>query len=464
MEKRNEGLIIDVEDVGPCKKRLRIEVPKEGVQEEFARHLKELRNTAKIPGFRKGKIPRDVLERHYGPQLEEEVKKSLISDSYHKALDRQNLEPLGSPELGEVMFEHEGPLKFDVTLEVKPTFEAMDYKGMKLLRRSGEVTPEEVESALSNISLNRMQLVTEENGEVQGGDQVICDYKVKVDNKEVHQDEEIAVWVSGGMVADIPAPELLVALKGAKVGEKREAAVNLGTKFRLAEYRGKEATIEVIIREIKRPKAPEINDELAKQFGVSSLEELRKNVQKSLGKDKGKWVEQDIRAQICQKLVDMADFELPADLVEVQADEKVYRYKMEQLQRGVPMEHLEEEAEKLKQASQDSVKRDIKLSLVMDDIAEKEKIYVTEQEVEKKIQEIAAAYQMTSTKMRRELEKHESLPGIRQQMKEAKVLDFIQKEAQIENEKKKETQKTESKKGKKEKQETEGTEEKQKVG
>jgi trigger factor len=309
-----------------------------------------------------------------------------------------------------------------------------------------------------------MQLVTEENGEVHGGDQVICDYTVKVDNKEVHQDEEIAVWVSGGMVADISTPELLVALKGAKAGEKREAAVNLGTKFRLAEYRGKEATLEVIIREIKRPKAPEINDELAKQFGVSSLEELRKNVQKSLEKDKGRWVEQDIQAQIQQKLVDMADFELPADLVAVQADEKVYRYKMEQLQRGVPMEHLDEEAEKLKQASQDSVKRDIKLSLVTDDIAEKEKIYVTEQEVEKKIQEIAAAYQMTPAKMRRELEKHESLPGIRQQMKEAKVLDFIQKEAQIENEKKKETQKTESKKGKKKKQETEGTEEKQKVG
>ncbi|MCP4364694.1 MAG: hypothetical protein GY800_05280, partial [Planctomycetes bacterium] len=169
-------------------------------------------------------------------------------------------------------------------------------------------------------------------------------------------------------------------------------------------------------------------------------------------------------AQICQKLVDMADFELPTDLVEVQADEKVYRYKMEQLQRGVPMEHLEEEAEKLKHASQDSVKRDIKLSLVTDDIAEKEKIYVTEQEVEKKIQEIAAAYQMTPIKMRRELEKHESLPGIRQQMKETKVLDFIQKEAQIENEKKEETQEAESKKGKKEKQEAEGTEEKQKAG
>ncbi|MCP4364135.1 MAG: trigger factor, partial [Planctomycetes bacterium] len=278
MEKRNEGLIIDVEDVGPCKKRLCIEVSKESVQGEFARHLKELQNTAKIPGFRKGKIPKGVLERHYGPQLEEEVKKSLISDSYHRALDRNSLEPLGSPELGEVKFEHEGPLKFDVTLEVKPTFEAKDYKGMKLLRRSGEVTPEEVESALSNISLNRMQLVTEENAEVQGGDQVICDYKVKVDDKEVHHDEEIAVWVSGGMVADIPTPELLVALKEAKVGEKREAAVNLGTKFRLAEYRDKEASLEVVIREIKRPKAPEINDELAKQFGVSSLEELRKNV------------------------------------------------------------------------------------------------------------------------------------------------------------------------------------------
>lgn len=456
MEKETEGLSVTVEDVDTCKKRLAIEVPKDKIESALEKRFQEVRSMANVPGFRKGKVPKAVLERQFGEQIEEEVKRSLIWDAYQEAVNRNQLEPLGSPELGDIKFDPKDSLKFTVTLEVKPAFEAKDYKGIKLLRRSAAVTPEEIESALKNISLSKMHLVTEENGEVQGGDQVICDYKVLVDGEVVHQDEEVVVWVSGGMLADIPAPELLVALKGAKPGEKREAKANLGAKFRLAEHRNKEASLEVIVREIKRPRAPEINDELAKQFGASSLDELRENVQKRLEIDKKRWVEEDLQAQMYQRLVNMADFELPKDLVEAQTDERLYRYKMEMLQRGVPMEELEKEAEKMKNTSHEMVVRDLKLSLVMDSIADKEKIYVTEQEVEKKIQEMAAIYQTTPAKMRRELEKHGSLSSLRYQMKESKVMGLIRKEAEIEDEKTEEKQ--EEVKGK------ESIEEKQEVG
>lgn len=456
MEKETEGLSVTVEDVDTCKKRLAIEVPKDKIESALEKRFQEVRSMANVPGFRKGKVPKAVLERQFGEQIEEEVKRSLIWDAYQEAVNRNQLEPLGSPELGDIKFDPKDSLKFTVTLEVKPAFEAKDYKGIKLLRRSAAVTPEEIESALKNISLSKMHLVTEENGEVQGGDQVICDYKVLVDGEVVHQDEEVVVWVSGGMLADIPAPELLVALKGAKPGEKREAKANLGAKFRLAEHRNKEASLEVIVREIKRPRAPEINDELAKQFGASSLDELRENVQKRLEIDKKRWVEEDLQAQMYQRLVNMADFELPKDLVEAQTNERLYRYKMEMLQRGVPMEELEKEAEKMKNTSHEMVVRDLKLSLVMDSIADKEKIYVTEQEVEKKIQEMAAIYQTTPAKMRRELEKHGSLSSLRYQMKGSKVMDLIRKEAEIEDEKTEEKQ--EEVKGK------ESIEEKQEVG
>lgn len=452
MEKETEGFSIAVEDVGPCKKRVAIEVPGEKIKGALEKRLQEVGSTANVPGFRRGRVPRSVLERHFGEQIEEEVKKSLIWDAYQEAVNRNQLEPLGSPELGEIKFDPKDSLKFTVTLEVKPTFEAKDYRGMKLQRRSTAVTKEETESALKNLSLSKVHLVTEETSEVQGGDQVICDYKVLVDGNVVHQDEEVVVWVSGGMLADIPAPELLVALKGAKPGEKREAKANLGAKFRLPEYRNKEASLEIIVREIKRPKAPEINDELAKQFGAPSLDELRKNVQKRLGIDKKRWVEEDLQAQVYQKLVNMAGFELPKDLVEEQTGERLYRYKIEMLQRGIPMEELEKEAEKLKNTSHEMVVRDLKLSLVMDNIADKEKIYVTEQEVEKRIQEMALVYQTTTIKMRRELDKYGSLSSLRYQMKESKVMDLILKEAEIEDEKVEEKQEVENRESVKEKQ------------
>src|SRR3989338_3336653 len=416
VEKETEGFSIAVEDVGPCKKRVAIEVPGEKIKGALEKRLQEVGSTANVPGFRKGREPRSALERHFGEQIEEEVKKSLIWDAYQEAVNRNQLEPLGSPELGEIKFDPKDSLKFTVTLEVKPAFEAKDYKGMKLHRRSTAVTKEETESAMKNLSLSKVHLVTEETSEVQGGDQVICDYKVLVDSKVVHQDDEVVVWVSGGMLADIPAPELLVALKGAKPGEKREAKANLGAKFRLPEYRNKEASLEII----------EI--------------------------DKKRWVEEDLRAQVYQKLVNMAGFELPKDLVEEQTGERLYRYKMEMLQRGIPMEELEKEAEKLKNTSHEMVVRDLKLSLVMDNIADKEKIYVTEQEVEKRIQEMALVYQTTTIKMRRELDKYGSLSSLRYQMKESKVMDLILKEAEIEDEKAEEKQEVENRESVKEKQ------------
>ncbi|MCB7129695.1 MAG: trigger factor [Candidatus Brocadiales bacterium] len=469
---KTEGLSITIEDVGPCKKRLDIEVPKEEIDGQLKKRFREVGATAKVSGFRKGKIPRSIIERQFGKQIEEEVKESLVKNAYQEAVNLHKLDPVGYPELGKVEFDPKKVLKFDITLEVKPAVEAGNYKGLKLLRRSTVVTSEEIESALKNISLSKMQLVTEEKGNVEGNDQVICDYKVLVDGKVIHQDEEVAVWVPGGAVADIPVPELFVALKGAKPGEKREAEANLGSGFHLPEYRDKEATLEIVISEIKRPRTPEINDELAKQLGAPSLDGLRAEVRKRLEMDKKGWVEEDLQAQIYQKLSDMADFELPADLVAAQTDERLYRHKMELLQKGLPTEEVEKEGERLKNASYESVVRDLKLSLILEDIAGKEKIYVTEQEVEKRIQRMAAAYQTTTAKMRRELEKHGSLSALRHQMRESKVLELIRKEAVVEDEKtedekiedKKKTegkQKAESKNSIKEKQKTE---KKQKVG
>lgn len=445
MKKENEGLSVTVEDVGPCKKRLAIEVPKEKIRDEFERRFQGLRTTASIPGFRRGKAPRSVIERQFGKQVEEEVKGALIWDTYQEAIGRHKLEPIGSPELGEVEFDPDRALKFDVTLEIKPTFELKEYKGLRLKKRSAAVTEEEVESALRNISLSRMQLVTEEDGEVEGGDQAICDYKVFVDGELVYQDEEVPVWVSRRLVADIPVPELLVALKGARCGETREAKTNLGSKFRLPDYRNKEATLEITVREIKRPRAPEIDDALAKQFGASSLEELKDNVRKRLEVDKKRWVEDDLRAQVYQKLVDMADFDLPEDLIAAQTDERLYRYKMELLQRGIPIEEIDKEAERLKSESHEAVVRDLKLSFVLEGIADRERIFVTEQEVERRIQEMAIVYQMAPTKMRRELEKRGSISALRHQIRESKVMDFLLKEAAIETENAKEEQKASDK-------------------
>ncbi len=443
MEKVIPDFNVTVEEIGPCKKRLKIEVPKENVEEEFKRYYEELKGSLKLPGFRKGKAPQKLIERQYSKQVQEDVRNSLLSNFYQQALERNKLEPIGEPEFTDVDFDPSRPLNFQVTFEVKPSFELNGYKGLQLQRRSSEVTPEELQSALHRVSLSRMQLVPVEGGEILAQDQVLCDYRVCVEGESVYHQEEAAVWVSGQRVGIIPVPDLAKLLVGAKVGETREAVVKLGNDFGVAEYRNKEGTLKFTVKEIKRPRAPKINDELAKQMDFPSLEKLKEALQRQLEVEKKRWVEQDLQNQVYARLLEMAKFDLPKDWIKYRTEERFYRYQLELLQRGVPLEEIEKEAGRLKDASEEHVIRDLKLSLILEYIADKERIYATENDVELRINELARAYGTTVPRIRRHLEKQGALHALRHQIREAKVVNLLLKEASITEEKPEEKQEKE---------------------
>lgn len=431
MEKVAPNFNAIVEEIGPCKKRLKVEVPRENVEEELKKRLEELKGSLALPGFRKGKAPKGLIERQFSKQVQEDVRNSLLSNFYQQAIEQNKLEPIGEPEFADIDFDPSKPLNFQVTFEVKPSFELEDYKGLQLKRKSGEVTPEELQSALSRVGLSRMQLVSVEGGEVLAQDQVLCDYRVEVEGKTVSQEEEVALWVSGQRVGAFPVPDLTKLLVGARAGETREVKVNLGSKFQVAEYRNKEGTLRLSIKEIKRPTVPELNDALAKQMNFPDLEKLKEAVQRQLEVEKKRWVEQDLQNQVFAKLLEMAKFDLPKDWIQRQTAERLYRYQLELLQKGVPLEDIEKEGGKLKDASEGSVISDLKISLLLGYIADKEKIYATENDLEIKINELARSYGTTAAKIRRHLEKQGAPSALRHQIREDKVLKLLLKEANI---------------------------------
>lgn len=435
MEKIAQGFSVTVEEIGPCKKRLKVEVPRENVEEELKRRFEELKGTLELPGFRKGKTPKKLIERQFSKQVQEDVRNSLISNFYQQAIEQQNLEPIGEPEITDIEFDPSKPLNFQVTFEVKPSFELDGYKGLQLIKRSSEVTPEELQSALTRVSLNKMRLVPVEGGEVLAQDQVLCDYQVDVEGNAIHHEEEVAVWVSGKRVGTIPVPDLAKVVMGARAGETKEVKVNLGGNFPVKQYRNREATLRLSINEIKRPKVPEINDDLAKQMDFPNLEKLKEAILRQLEVEKKQWVERDLEKQVFVKLLEMAQFDLPKDWIQHQTLERLYRYQLELLQKGVPLEEIEKETGKLKDVSEEDVVRDLKLSLILKYIADKEKIYATENEVELRINELARAYGTTAPKIRRHLEKQGGISALRHQMREAKVISMLLKEAKIIEEK-----------------------------
>ncbi len=423
---------IEIEEVGPCKKSLKIEIPKERIEDEWQKQLNEVSRMAKLPGFRKGKAPRKLLEKKFSDRIIEDVKRAVVSESYQQALEGNKLSPIGDPDVGDIDLELGKPLKFEITLEVLPTFELGDYKGMQLKKKPVSVTDEDIENALKAVSRQKTQLAVVKKGKVKDGDYIICDCEVGVNGEAIWNDEELEVMVSGSSVANINVPDLKTNLVGAKSGDKLTMDVELGDNFSVEQHRNKSAKMEISIKEIKRPASPDINDELAKQVGYDTLGELREFLSKRLEVEKKNQVEGEMHEQIYSKLIEMADFDLPGDIIAHQSNERLHRYQMELINKGTPMEEMEKNIDDLKNASEESVIKDFKMSLVIDRIAEKEKIFVTENDVNQRISGMAGMYGIEPAAMKKQLEKINGMSNLRHQLKEHKTLNLLMKEATIE--------------------------------
>jgi len=423
---------IEIEEVGPCKKLLKFEIPKEAIDDEWQKQLKEVARMANLPGFRKGKAPRKLLEKNYGDKIIDEVKRAVVSESYQQAIEKNKLSPIGDPDIGDIDLELGKPLKFEITLEVLPTFELGEYKGMQLKRKPVSVTDEDIDKALEAISRQKAQLTVVKAGKVKVEDFIICDCEVGINGEVVWSDQELEIMVSGSHVADIDVPDLKDSLVGAKSGDKVSVDVELGDNFSVEQHRNTSAKMEISIKEIKRPKSPEIDDELAKQVGYDSLGELKEFMSKRLEMEKKRMAEGEMQEQISSKLIEMADFEMPEDMIKHHTSERLYKYQLDLVNKGTPQEEIEKHSEDLKNASEESVVRDFKMSLVLEHIAEKERIFVTEDDVNRRISEMAGMYGLDAAGMKKQLEKMNSMSNLRHQLRESKTLNLLMKEANIE--------------------------------
>lgn len=425
---------VQIEEVGPCKKLLKIEVPKENVETEWQKRFAEVCRIAELPGFRKGHAPKKLVERRLGEQIKEDVKQAVISDSYQKAIEKSEIVPVGVPEFSDIDFNPDKPLNFKVTLEVKPMFNIENYRGIRLVKKSDALTDEEIEKALNNIAMQKAQMVVVEGGKIGHTDQVICDCQVKIGKDVIWQDSDIEWMASNPLVTGVDAPGLASTLIGTTSGEQCKVDVKLLDAFPVEEHRGKGATLVLTIKEIKRPKVPNIDDGLAKQLDFDSLDELKKHLRVRLERNKQAWVQQNLTTQLYEKLFNMVSFDLPEDLIARQSERKLRQRQLELLYRGTPVDEVRKETEYLRSLSEEFVIRDVKLSFIFEQIADKERLYVTETDIENRIVEMANAYRTTPVRLRKQLEKEGDISTLRSTMREGKVLNFLMNNAIIEDE------------------------------
>jgi len=423
---------VAVEDAGPCKKRVKITVPHAEIQKKIEESYERLRESVVIDGFRKGHIPRKLMERRFGEEVVEEVKQTLLAESSEKAIEEHDLKVLGSPSFDDVDFALDKDCVFEITLEVRPEFELAEYKGLHLVRKAVEISDEEIERGIENIRMRRATLeVQSEDAVAEANDYVNCDWAINSDDEMVasEKDDQFVVIGKrfGGVELEKGIPEIL---EGAQSGDRREATGKILDSYPIEKWRGKECTVSMTVKEIRRPVLPELDDAFAGSLDFDSVDELKQAVIRAIQREKEHDIELDLERQIFDQLLATMPFELPEGVLKAQARNIMMRQQYRLRTRGIPESEIEKHLEELRDASEETAARSLKIFFILEKICDKEKIFVTENEVENRIAAMANSFRMSVAAMRKQIEQEGSMTELRASMREDKATGFLKEHAE----------------------------------
>lgn len=422
---------IEMDEVGPCKRILKISVPVEKVQEQIEKSYGELGSNLVYPGFRKGHVPRQLLQKRFGSQIMDEVKESLLQSTYEEAVSEKKLHPLGEPTFEKTEFDADKPFSYEVTLDVRPEFDLGEYKGIKVDEPAATPTEEQIETALKNIRRSRAELVTADDGVAREGDYLIADIGFYVGEEKVQFEEEASVPVGMDALFGLKDPKIRDLFLGARVGEPKEAEVAIPDSFPKEEYRGKTARLTADPKEVKRVRLPDLNEGLAKDLGFSSVDDLKEDVVrrlKSRGEAEKKII---IENRILKKIIEAHDLPLPEEIVEKEADNVETRRRWRLQQAGADEEEIEKVLSEERSRSKEEIAHSLREIFILDKIADKEKMYISEEEVDRRLSAHASAYGKSLQVLKDELRGSRQLGVLRTEMRHESVRAYLREQAQI---------------------------------
>jgi trigger factor len=428
---------VSVENLAPCKKLLRVEIEAKDVDAAFESMTKNFQKEASLPGFRPGKAPKDMVLRKYEKDIQDEVKKKLISDSYRKAVDDQKLDVLGYPDIEEIQFGRGQALQFAATIETAPEFQLPDYKGLPVKREARSVTDEDVQRALDVLREQQVKFETVQRP-AQTDDIVVVNYTGTSDGKPLTEiaptakglTEQKGFWVE--VKPDSFIPGFADQLTGASAGDKRTVNVDFPADFVSKELAGKKGVYEVEVAEVKEKVLPPLDEAFAKNYGAESVEKLQEGVRKDLANELEYKQSRVTRGQLIRALLDRVNFELPESAVVQETRNVVYDIVRENQKRGLTREQIEKGKDQIYAAATNNAKERVKVMFLLRNIAEKEDIKVSQEEIARRVQTLAVMYQIPPDKFLKDLQKRNGLIEVYDQVMNEKVIDFLQENAKME--------------------------------
>ena len=428
---------VTIDNLGPCKKLIKIELDVEKVNSEFDKATRSYRRQANIPGFRKGKAPLDVVVKQYAEGIEKEVKRQLISSAYESAVKEHKLRIIGYPDIEEIQFARGQEMIFGATVETSPDFEIPEYKDMSVTVEKRSVTDDDVTRAMTALREQRATY-DEVNRPIEDGDFAIVNYSGTSDGTSLAEiapsarglAEKKDFWIN--IKPDAFLPGFAEQLKGAKPGDKLEVKVTFPANFMAKELAEKEGIYAVEITKVKTRTLPEVDEEFAKSYDAESVEKLNEGIREDLNRELKSNRTRHIRDQIVQNLLEKADFALPESVLETETKNVIYDLVRENQQRGISQQQIEQKKDEIYAFANNSAKDRVKSGFILSRIAEMENIKASQEELSQRITSMAYSYKTPVQKFVKQLQESNGIAQIHEQIIIGKTLDFLELNAKIE--------------------------------
>ncbi len=415
---------IRIESLGPTRKKIHVVVPKELVRKEIDGVYSELKKNAKVKGFRPGKTPRQILERYYSDYVREQVISKLITRTYEGALSESSISPVSQPTLESDELTEGKPFKYSAIVEVNPEIDVKDYIGIPLEGRNVRIEETEIVKRRDQLQNLHAQLKTiGEDRPVRDGDFVVIDFEGSIDGKPLKDGKGQGASVeigTGRFSIDIEK-----ALIGARPDEEKEVEITLPEDHRQSDLAGKKALFQIKVREIREKVLPSLDDEFAKDVGCESLEELEKKIRSEIEQEKRLEVKQELQNQILDFLTKKNAFEVPESAVTRQLEALIRDLKLNLAYQGVDLRGSGIDEEKLRVQYRDRAIREVRSNLLLQRIAELEKIDANPKELGQRFEEIASRTNQTKGQVEAYYRKNNLVDGLRAQLIGEKTLQFL---------------------------------------
>jgi trigger factor len=422
---------VSVEEISSIKKKVSVEIPEDQVTKEVNSFYGDLKKKARIKGFRPGKVPRNILERHFKDYVKAEVMQKLIQDTYPAALTEVGLHPVSSPMIDPVDLENGKLFQYSATIEVKPDIKLEGYVGLSLEGKKEDTKDEEVEERLKHLQDLHAQLKTISGARpVQSGDYAIVDYEGSIGGKLLDDGKAVDFPVEVGSGRFIP--EFEEKLVGLMPDEEKVIDVSFPEDYGYKKWAGKTISFRVRIKEIKEKVLPALDDEFVKDLGdYSSMEDLKLKLKEEIGKEKERALDRQLKDQMVDALLQSNSFEVPESLVEDQVKALISDTKLRFAAQGVDLKNLGVSEEKLQEDYREMARKQVRTFLILEKIADQEGIMVTDGETEDRLREISERIHQKFDVVKRYYEQNSLIPEVKAGIMSEKTLDFLLQKANV---------------------------------